>query len=374
MKHLRELMDILKFPVHPEIQNKAGRMVGGEDIAVNVLGFHSLRLAGFADDGSQVYVDCGGNLYAHGSTAAHFFYTVVSARMAAFRSTLTDNSDNKELDLQVPTITSGRFGNWKRVGSVSPRKTFDGLFFDQKETLINILRRFKTQTLYPANVPMANKLGILLYGPPGTGKTGTISAIANMLGRHVRVVDFSKIQSREDLDTMLNPDQYKSNMYVFDEFDCILDVITDRPASVQTENTDWGTLLLSATGDERKAILEAMKARQSKPVPIDLGYLLQKLDGLESAEDRIIVATTNHPEKLHPALVRPGRFDLKLCLGNCSTPMYVDIISMFYENDEAIRAKVAAANIPERKHSPLTVINTALQERDIDRLLAALLA
>jgi hypothetical protein len=54
--------------------------------------------------------------------------------------------------------------------------------------------------------------------------------------------------------------------------------------------------------------------------------------------------------------------------------MYVDIISMFYENDETIRAKVAAANIPERKHSPLTVINAALQERDIDHLLDALLA
>jgi SpoVK/Ycf46/Vps4 family AAA+-type ATPase len=334
-----------------------------------------LRLAGFANDGSQVYVDTDGCFYAHGSPSLCFFYKSLATKIALFKVVETDEYNNsKELHLQVPASSSGRFNGWKRVGGINPRKAFDGLFFDQKKTLVDLLQRFKKHSLYPANVPMANKLGILLYGPPGTGKTGTISAIANMLGRHVCMVDFSKIQSREDLDAILNPAIYKSNMYVFDEFDCILDVITDRPASVQTENTDWGTLLLSATGDERKAILEAMKAQQSKPVPIDLGYLLQKLDGLESAEDRIIVATTNHPEKLHPALVRPGRFDLKLCLGNCSTSMYVDIISIFYENDETIRAKVAAANIPERKHSPLTVINAALQERDIDHLLDALLA
>jgi ATP-dependent 26S proteasome regulatory subunit len=132
---------------------------------------------------------------------------------------------------------------------------------------------------------------------------------------------------------------------------------------------DWGSLLLAAEGDERKEILQMIKQRSSGSNAIDMAYLLQKLDGLESAEDRLIIATTNHPERLHPALVRPGRFDLKLCLSNCSAKMYVDILAAFYENDAAVRAKIAAANLPELRHSPLTVINEALQEKNLDRLL-----
>lgn len=62
----------------------------------------------------------------------------------------------------------------------------------------------------------------------------------------------------------------------------------------------------------------------------------------------------------------------KLCLDNCSTKMYADILSSFFNEDPNVRKRVTAATLPEREHSPLVVINTALQEKNIDDVLSKL--
>ena len=107
---------------------------------------------------------------------------------------------------------------------------------------MGILEKFKTKKMYPEHIPMDNKLGILLYGPPGTGKTGTISAIANYLERSLTVINFSVISTCKQLDSIMDPEKVKETIYVFDEFDCIPDVIGGEKQAEKQE-TDWGTLL-----------------------------------------------------------------------------------------------------------------------------------
>jgi chaperone BCS1 len=229
--------------------------------------------------------------------------------------------------------------------------------------------------MYPAHIPMDNKLGILLYGPPGTGKTGTISAIANMLRRSIVVVNFTNITTCAQMDEILTPENYKKYVYVFDEFDCVLDVISGAPRpEANKTGTDWGSALLFAEGEERSKILTMMKEGRTRKAdtPIDMAYLLQKLDGLESAEGRIIIATTNNPDKINPALLRPGRFDIKICLDLCTPNMVVDILANYYENDIEIRKKIVGANIVGNKYSPLELVNRAIQATDVDTLLKQL--
>merc|ERR1711935_711114 len=48
---------------------------------------------------------------------------------------------------------------------------------------------------------------------------------------------------------------------------------------------------------------------------LDLSGVLNVLDGVVDCPDRIVIMTTNHPEKLDPALIRPGRINLKIYLG-----------------------------------------------------------
>lgn len=103
-----------------------------------------------------------------------------------------------------------------------------------------------------------------------------------------------------------------------------------------------------------------------------MAYLLQKLDGLESANGRCIVATTNNPEKLDAALLRPGRFDLKLCLSNCSVNMYRDILKKYYKYDPYAVSKIEQYAFVPYLHSPLELINIALVHSDIDSVLSQL--
>lgn len=269
------------------------------------------------------------------------------------------------------------------VGNISPRKTFDTLFYDQKEYLLNILTAFKNGTMYPASISMDNKLGILLYGPPGTGKTGTISAIANMLKRDLFIVDCSSLTTTQSFDIVMNTatKSLKPNpIIVFDEFDCILNVLTNPAKSSESfqdrseVKEKWSELLAVAEGDERKEILKMIRESKQpdKDTPLDLGYILSKLDGLEENTDRLIIATTNNPDKLNPALMRPGRFDLKLCLGNCSQQMLVNILGAFFNCTDAEKETIRMATIPEFKYSPLTVINKALICKTLEKTLEEL--
>merc|ERR1719410_800686 len=52
--------------------------------------------------------------------------------------------------------------------------------------------------------------------------------------------------------------------------------------------------------------------------PLNLSGLLNVLDGVVDTPGRILIMTSNHPEKLDPALIRPGRIDKKLMLGYMS--------------------------------------------------------
>lgn len=279
----------------------------------------------------------------------------------------------------------GDSNEFNRKGDISVRKTFDHIFYDQKPAIMAMLDKFKAGTMYPDTICMDNKLGILLYGPPGTGKTGTISAIANYFKRDVLLVNFSEVTTCAQLDEILRPAHYGRYIYVFDEFDCILNVLVGQGNSSSAtqeeekpaDKTDWATMLAVAEGNERRKILEMMREgsrKEKKPDKIDLAYLLQKLDGIEDATGRLIIATTNYPQNINPALLRPGRFDLRLCLGNCSTAMYQDILAGFYKGGETERAAILSAGLEPARWSPLQVINTALMSTGLEETLRQLKA
>ena len=66
---------------------------------------------------------------------------------------------------------------------------------------------------------------------------------------------------------------------------------------------------------------------------ITFSGLLNALDGVASAEERIIFLTTNHVENLDAALIRPGRVDLKEFLGNATESQIRGMFSRFYGKD-----------------------------------------
>jgi hypothetical protein len=193
-------------------------------------------------------------------------------------------------------------------------KTFDNVFFKQKEPLIERVEFFEKQKHLYEQFGIPHTFGILMHGAPGTGKTSTIKALANHTKRHIISIPLHKVQNistlsklflKEDIDGVNVP--FDKRIYVFEEIDCngMKDVVKAR-------NNGEGKI--SDSFDDIQSIMICAKKNELAPKPraITLGGILELLDGLMETPGRIIIITTNHPSELDPALIRPGRIDMNI--------------------------------------------------------------
>lgn len=281
-------------------------------------------------------------------------------------------------------------GKITRGSSISASRTFEHLFFEQKDELLSLLRRFADGVLFPPHLGEDNKLGILLHGPPGTGKTATVAAIANFLRRSVLQVTAHQIRDRKTMDAVF---KNRTELVCLDEFDVLLDVVGRRddaaaprasPPFEQGGLTPQQTLSLellklaqaakddTARADLMKKYTEALEP----PTCVDLAFLLGKLQGIESADGRVIVATTNFPDRIDPALTRKGRFDIVLRLGACTAEMVLDTVCHHF-GAEAQRGELAAgfaARLPHKALTPAAVVDLCAASESAAAALAALSA
>lgn len=102
---------------------------------------------------------------------------------------------------------------------------------------------------------------------------------------------------------------------------------------------------------------------------LNLSFILNLLDGILETPGRILIITTNHPEKLDKAFIRPGRIDVNLEVGFCDKEMIEDMFSFFYEKDckDCLREieynkKITPAELNKIVLSNYNNINDALKE------------
>ena len=82
---------------------------------------------------------------------------------------------------------------------LSDRKTFDSLFFPEKDGLMHLFDNFLEKKEKYAIPGYPDKLGLLLFGPPGTGKTSLIKAMASYTKRSIINISLSKIKTNQEL-------------------------------------------------------------------------------------------------------------------------------------------------------------------------------
>jgi mitochondrial chaperone BCS1 len=82
---------------------------------------------------------------------------------------------------------------------LSEEKSFDSLFFRDKDSLLNIVDHFQNKSGKYSIKGYPHKLGVLLHGPPGTGKTSLIKALAQYTGRSIVNVPLSRVNTNSEL-------------------------------------------------------------------------------------------------------------------------------------------------------------------------------
>ena len=134
--------------------------------------------------------------------------------------------------------------------------------------------------------------GVLLVGPPGTGKTLTARAVAGEAG-----VPFYSISASEFVEMFVGVGASR----VRDLFERAK---ASSPAIIFIDEMD-------AVGRQRFAGLGGSNDEREQT----LNQLLVEMDGFETSQEVIVMAATNRPDVLDPALLRPGRFDRQVTIG-----------------------------------------------------------
>ncbi|AES66638.1 putative ATPase, AAA-type, core, AAA-type ATPase domain-containing protein [Medicago truncatula] len=164
----------------------------------------------------------------------------------------------------------------------------------------NDLDKFVRAKEFYRRTGKAWKRGYLLYGPPGTGKSSLIAAMANYLNYDIYDLDLTNVGDNKSLKQLILSMSNRS-ILVIEDIDC----------SVKLQNRE-----------------EDEEVVHNGHNNMTLSGLLNAVDGLWSCcgEEHIIVFTTNHKDRLDPALLRPGRMDKQIHLSYCNFSAFKQLV------------------------------------------------
>ncbi|KAI1419953.1 P-loop containing nucleoside triphosphate hydrolase protein [Xylaria sp. FL1777] len=189
------------------------------------------------------------------------------------------------------TIRGCRSGHWELMAT-KPVRPLDTITIEEnvKENLISDLKMYlnpqRRQFYSEHGIPY--RRGYLLHGPPGCGKSSLSLALAGFFGFDLYVVNLASIYEYE-----------LASLFAMLPARCFV-LLEDIDAVDFRQDDDNG----GPNGPGR--------SRQQ----CSLSSLLNVLDGVASQEGRVVIMTSNFPDRLDDALVRPGRIDVKVYMGH----------------------------------------------------------
>jgi chaperone BCS1 len=213
---------------------------------------------------------------------------------------------------------------WDYLEGYSPR-LLDSVVLEpgEKEYLLQDVARFRKSKQRYERLGVPYHRGYLFYGPPGTGKTSLVSALAAYFGLSIYTVNLADFNDRSLMTAVNNVP--RNSVLLFEDIDCMKG--SQSRAVADASNGQSGTAPPSA------------KENASAQSGITLSGLLNVLDGFHAPTGVLFVMTTNHVEKLDPALLRPGRIDYKLYLGSASNHQKLELYRRFFPDAPEMEAR-----------------------------------
>jgi mitochondrial chaperone BCS1 len=204
---------------------------------------------------------------------------------------------------------------WRYVQAYTPR-VLDSVILKpgEKEQLVEDIRTFRASYERYSKLGVPYHRGYLLYGPPGTGKTSLVSALGAKFGMSIYAMNLTEVNDRT-LKIAIGSVPANS-IILFEDIDCM------KAGNRRPETGEWAVKGVQIPGSE--------KADPADRLGVTLSGLLNVVDGFHAPENVLFVMTTNKIEALDPALLRPGRIDYKLFLGNAAHGQKVELYRRFF--------------------------------------------
>lgn len=210
--------------------------------------------------------------------------------------------------------------DWRVFGKPRTKRVIESVILDQgiKEMIIKDVKEFLGSSAWYNDRGIPYRRGYLLFGPPGSGKTSFIQSLAGELDYNIAIMNIGEPN------------------------------LTDDRLAYLMNNIPERTILLLEDIDAAFNKRE-QSGDQGYVSGVTFSGLLNALDGVGSAEEVLTFMTTNHPEKLDPALLRPGRIDVKVLINNASDYQVKMMFMRFYDDDkklEEFMKKFAELELP----------------------------
>ena len=195
-------------------------------------------------------------------------------------------------------ILNARWDDWNLTSRRRPRPEGSVILkAGVLETILKSIKDFKNSETWYVDRGIPWRLGILLYGAPGSGKSSTVAAVASHFKMDIAILN---LNTKGLDDNQLNSylaDVPKNALVLLEDIDC---VFAERSGSEDKDNQ------------------------------VTFSGLLNAIDGVAASEGRILFMTTNFIDKLDPALIRPGRVDVKFEIGAPDREQIERLFRRFY--------------------------------------------
>lgn len=192
---------------------------------------------------------------------------------------------------------------WGTLGEPRTKRPLASVVLDRdvKEHIVADVRDFMQRQHWYVDRGIPYRRGYLLYGPPGSGKTSFIQALAGELDFGLAIVNLSEIGMTDDKLAMLLMKLPRRSILLLEDADA---AFVNRRAVRDADGYSGPTVTFSG--------------------------LLNALDGVAAGEERIAFLTTNHIDRLDPALIRPGRVDMMMRIGEATAYQAAQMWDRFY--------------------------------------------
>lgn len=273
---------------------------------------------------------------------------------------LTEYINNLTNNTWTQQIYTNQGTEWRGSPSNNSRK-LDTIILkkDLKEDIKEDLQLFLNSEDWYRDRDIPYTRGYLFYGYPGTGKTSMIKGISTYCKRHIHFLMLSNVTSDAELFELFKKINYNETVLVIEDIDAMIDIVKSRDKNDDSDS--------ESDSDEDKHTKHKHKNHKKDKEEdklkstLTLSGILNAIDGIFSCRGRILIMTTNHPEVLDDAIIRPGRVDSKYLFDNCDKKQIRELYEMFFNHPADMKQ---LEDITNNHYSPAHITSVFLRYRN----------